>query len=89
MSNRNITLSLPADLIRRAKIYAAAHDTSISAMVAEVLSDRVAVNDDYDTMWAEQMAEMRKGFGPGFTPITWKREDLYERNDPERPHGKP
>ncbi|QTV80525.1 DUF6364 family protein [Microbacterium sp. NIBRBAC000506063] len=80
MSTRNITLALPADLIRRAKVYAAAHDTSISAMVAEMLSSRVAMETDYDEAWAAEVEVMKQGFGSGFSgEITWTRDELYDR----------
>lgn len=79
MSTRNITLALPADLIRRAKVYAAAHDTSISAMVAEMLGARVAMEIDYDTAWAAEVEVMKRGFGPGFAEVTWTRDELHER----------
>lgn len=35
------TLALPSELVRRARIIAAARDTSVSALVAEVLPMRV------------------------------------------------
>lgn len=89
MPTRNITLALPADLIRRAKVYAAAHDTSISAMVAELLGERVALDDDYDAMWADEVEVMKKGFKSDIPGIPWTREDLYDRNNPDGLHGRP
>ena len=79
MSSRNITLSLPADLIRRAKVYAAAHDTSISAMVADLLGSRVGVASEYDEAWAAEVEVMAQGFGPGFSAIEGSRSALHER----------
>jgi len=79
MVTRNITLSLPADLIRRAKVYAAAHDTSISAMVADLLGGRVGAATEYDEAWAAEVAVMTRGFGQGFVPIEWDRDALHER----------
>ncbi len=80
MSTRNITLALPADLIRRAKVYAAAHDTSISALVAEILSDRVAMETDYDEAWEAEIEVMKKGIYR-IGEITWTRDELHERKD--------
>ena len=37
MANRNITLSLPEELVRKAKVIAAERDTSVSALVAELV----------------------------------------------------
>jgi plasmid stability protein len=41
VENRNITFSLPVDLVRQAKIHAAEHDTTINALVRELLQDRL------------------------------------------------
>ncbi|GAB3609198.1 hypothetical protein GCM10027414_13230 [Humibacter ginsengiterrae] len=77
-TTRNITLALPADLIRRAKIYAAAHDTSISALVADVLANRVELEDDYDEAWAREFELMRSGMYR-IGDVTWTRDELHER----------
>ena len=77
-TTRNITLALPADLIRRAKVYAAAHDTSISALVAEVLANRVELEDDYDEAWAREFELMRGGLYR-IADVTWARDDLHDR----------
>lgn len=39
MESRNITLSLPVDLVRQAKVYAAEHDTTINSLVRELLQE--------------------------------------------------
>lgn len=80
MSTRNLTLALPTDLIRRAKVYAAAHDTSISALVAELLGSRVAIETSYDEAWAAEVEVMKGGiYHAG--EIDWTRDDLHERKD--------
>lgn len=39
LETRNITFSLPPDLIRKAKVYAAEHDTTVNTLVRELLQD--------------------------------------------------
>jgi plasmid stability protein len=39
---RNITFKLPVDLIREAKIFAASHDTTVNALVRDLLHDRLS-----------------------------------------------
>lgn len=39
MATRKITCSLPADLIRNAKAYAAEHDTTVNNLVRELLAE--------------------------------------------------
>ena len=76
---RNITFSLPADLIRQAKIYAAEHDTTVNAMVRELLDDKVNA-EARALAAAERVLEIAKG-GPysSVDPGLIRREDLYER----------
>src|SRR6476659_1427517 len=42
VTNRNVTFNLPVDLMRQAKIYAAEHDTTVNAVVRELLQERVS-----------------------------------------------
>src|SRR5690242_4516782 len=42
VKTRNITLSLPVDLIREAKVYAAQHDTTINAFVKDLLQEALS-----------------------------------------------
>jgi plasmid stability protein len=46
VQNRNITFSLPADLIKQAKVYAAEHDTTVNALVRELLQEKLGVIDE-------------------------------------------
>ena len=79
MATRNLTLSLPEDLIRSAKVYAAGHDTSINNLVKALLEEKLAREsralDAADRLLA--LAEQ----GPWFDtdPGTIKRDDIYER----------
>ena len=79
MKNRNITFNLPAELIRKAKIYAAEHDTTINALVRErleeVLTERERIRAAADRLLA--LAER----GPYFStdPASIRREELHER----------
>ena len=44
MVNKNITFSLPVDLLREAKVFAAQHDTTMNAMVRELLEEKLSSN---------------------------------------------
>lgn len=79
MDNRNITLSLPADLIRSAKVYAAEHDTTINALVRELLREALA-RESRAAAAADRLLALADG-GPYFTadPGSIRREELYER----------
>jgi hypothetical protein len=45
LNTRNLTLHLPADLIRKAKVYAAERDTTINTLVKELLEQAVSSQD--------------------------------------------
>lgn len=76
---RNITLTLPADLVRRAKVVAAARDTSVSALVAEYLRSLSANEDDYADAWRQEQQVMAEGLPMRVGPIKWSRADVHER----------
>jgi predicted transcriptional regulator len=78
MSSRNITLSLPDELIRKAKVLAAERETSISAMVATSLRQLVGEADDYDAVWDEEARAMESGLLE-VGRIDWSRDDLHRR----------
>jgi hypothetical protein len=79
METRNITLTMPADLVRRARILAAERDTSVSALVVELLQQHVEDATDEDPVWAIEEAAMATGIGMRVGDITWTRDELHER----------
>lgn len=79
MAARNVTLSLPEDLVRRAKILAASRDTSMSSLVADLLRQATSQNDDYDDLWAAEERLMAEGIGLEVGEIGWSRDELHDR----------
>lgn len=79
MSTRNITLTLPSELVRRAKIVAATRDTSVSALVAEFLRSLTEQEDDYRQVWEQEQRLMAEGLPMSVGSITWSRADTHER----------
>lgn len=79
MDNRNITFSLPADLVRQAKVYAAEHDTTVNALVRELLQD--ALSRQGRARAAADLLLALADRGPYFTadPGSIRREELHER----------
>lgn len=76
--SRNLTLTLLSDLVRRAKIAAAARGTSLSALIAEYL-ERLTRDDDYDEVWQRERALMEQGLPMSVGKVTWSRDDVHER----------
>jgi plasmid stability protein len=78
--SRNLTLNLPADLIRQAKIHAAEHDTTVNALVRELLQEALT-RDGRARAAADRLLALADR-GPYFTadPGSIRREELYERS---------
>jgi plasmid stability protein len=79
VNSRNITLNLPSDLIRKAKVYAAEHDTTINTLVRELLQD--ALERESRVRMAVRRLLVLADHGPYFKtdPGSIPREALYER----------
>ena len=80
METRNITFSLPADLVRLAKIYAAEHDTTINSLVRELLQEKLSREGRARAATDRLLAIADRG--PYFTtdPSSIPREKLHERS---------
>ncbi|MFT4137197.1 DUF6364 family protein [Microbacterium sp.] len=79
MATRNLTLSLPEELVRKAKLLAAERDTSVSALVAELVQNLAGGTSDYERAWADEVALMKRGSGLRVGEITWSRDELHHR----------
>lgn len=79
MAVRNITLSLPQELVRRAKVVAAKRDTSVSALVADFLSSLTDQEDDYEQAWRAERELMASGLPMRVGDLTWTRDDVHAR----------
>lgn len=75
-ARRNITISLPPELIRSAKVLASRQGTSISHMVRQSLEEVVVKEDRHeralDLILSGARASKRR------SAAKWRRQDLYE-----------
>ncbi|HEX5226462.1 MAG TPA: hypothetical protein VFW44_02075 [Bryobacteraceae bacterium] len=65
MPTRNITFKLPSDLLTKAKVYAAQHDTTVNGMVRELLEEKL--NFDEEARAAARRILAIADEGPYFT----------------------
>ena len=81
MANQNITLSLPEEDLREARILAARRVTSVSQLLARMLRETVERETGYDAARERSLVLLREGADLGTRGrITWSREnDLHER----------
>lgn len=75
-----MTLSLPANLLKRVKVLAAERETSVSALMWELLEDFVRREDDYWTVWEEEKKVLREGLDMRVGEITWTRDEIHDRH---------
>jgi predicted transcriptional regulator len=80
VASRNVTLALPEDLLRRVKILAAKRDTSISALLAETLSQIADQDEGYAEARDGMFEDLERGYELGTRgSIAWSRDSLHGR----------
>jgi hypothetical protein len=79
VANRNITFSLPGDLVRQAKVYAAQHDTTMNALVKEVLEEKLGQEDRARAATKRLLEIARNGVSSPVDPSSIRREEIYDR----------
>jgi hypothetical protein len=67
VTTQNITLKLPADTIRRAKVVAAERGTSISALVVDKIEELVGEDAAYQTARRRALEWLAHGWHLGST----------------------
>lgn len=80
MERQNVTLSLPKNLLKKAKIIAAKREKSLSELLRESLEEKVRQETGYKEAMERQIRLMKKGFNLGTKgQITISRDELHER----------
>jgi hypothetical protein len=80
VANQNITLSLPEDDIRQARILAASRGTSVSQLLARMLKELVEQETGYTRARERSLARLREGMDLGTGgQADWSRDSVHER----------
>ena len=80
MSNQNITLSLPKEDIRAARILAAVRGTSVSQLLARMLRELVEKETGYAAARERSLARLHEGLDLGTGgQADWSRDSAHER----------
>lgn len=74
----NVTLKLDADLLKEARVLAAEQGSSISAMLADKLTELVRERKGYENAKKRALARLRVGMDLGWTR-PGSRDELHER----------
>jgi hypothetical protein len=65
MSTQNITLKLPIETVRRAKVVAAERGTSISALVGEKIDELIGEDAEYQAARRRALEWLKQGWHLG------------------------
>jgi hypothetical protein len=77
---QNVTLALPKDVLRKAKILAIQKNTSLSGLLTQTLTDLVAQQEGYETARQRSLQMLNTAFDLGtIGKIDWNREVLHDR----------
>ena len=80
MGNQNITLSLPEEDLRAARILAASRGTSVSQLLARILKDLVEQETGYAQARDRSLARLCQATDLGSGGhIGWDRDSIHER----------
>lgn len=79
-TTQNVTLAIPKDVLRKAKILAVQKNTSLSGLLTQTLTNLVAQQEIYDQARQRNLALLKRGFDLGTQGrAAWKRDELHER----------
>jgi hypothetical protein len=77
---QNVTLAIPKDILRKAKILAVQKNTSLSGLLTQTLVDIVSREERYIQARQRSLELLKSGFDLGTQgKIPWKRDELHER----------
>jgi len=79
-TTQNVTLAIPRNLLRKAKILAVQKNTSLSGLLTQTLKELVERQENYEQARVRNKELLKTGFDFGTQgKIAWKREELHER----------
>jgi hypothetical protein len=77
---RNITLALPATLLRKVKRLAVERESSVSRLLTETLERIVGEGDEYERARRRFLERLKKGFDLETKGrVGWTRDELHDR----------
>jgi hypothetical protein len=80
MEMQNITLSVPKEILYKAKRVALEKHTSLSGLLTQALTEIVESTETYDLARRRQTALLERGFNLGTGgAVGWTREELHAR----------
>jgi hypothetical protein len=80
MEKKNITLSLPREILKKGKMLAAKKGISLNELIRELLQTTAENEEGYRISADRQIKQMKEGIPLGTKgKISWRRDELYQR----------
>jgi hypothetical protein len=80
VDTQNVTLSIPKDTLRKAKILAVRRNSSLSSLLTQALEEIVSNDEAYTLARSRHLDWLEKGADLGTKgKISWDRDELHER----------
>jgi hypothetical protein len=79
VERQNVTLSLPRDVVLKARHIAVERGVSLSGLLSSVLEELVRREPEYEQARQEAVTMMHEGVVMGVDEPDWTREQLHER----------
>jgi hypothetical protein len=79
VATRKVTITLPGDLVRAARIFAAERDTTLNALLREMLQDRLNKEGRVRAAIERLLKIAEDGPLTHLDPGSFRRQELYER----------
>lgn len=79
-NHKNVTLSLPEDLLHQFRVYAASHDRSMTELMTQAIQRMLAEGDTWEESKRRFLEGIRNADDLGTNGvINWTRDELHER----------
>lgn len=79
-NQKNVTLSLPEDLLRRFRVYAASHDRSMNELMTRAIQRMLVEGDTWEESQRRFIDGIRNADDLGTNGVlTWTRDEIHER----------
>jgi hypothetical protein len=80
VTSQNVTLSIPKQVLQKAKYMAVEKNTSLSGLLTEYIKNMVEQDDRYKTGRMHHLSVLEKGFEMGTKDsVSWERDELHVR----------
>jgi len=79
-TTQNVTLAIPREILRKAKLLAVQKNISLSALLTQTLAEILSQEEEYEQARQRNLEILRSGLDLGTRGhVDWTRDELHER----------